>query len=215
MIDASAFKYNLIYSNSEFEDILKGIISCYYSMVSNKIRLPHNDEEAIRDTMLSKDYLKGYNFKEDHPPLSNYHFDKETSENKGRADIRILHINPYISDDTYYIIECKRLDGNKELNRKYIAEGIIRFTNEKKYPFYNDTAGMIGFVVEKIDINKNVLSINELLKQEFSNIDTEETITEKTIISDFEYSYFSKHKVNNASKIIYHLMFDFSDNISL
>jgi len=74
---------------------------------------------------------------------------------------------------------------------------------------------MIGFVVEKIDINKNVLSINQLLKQDFPCIDTEEAITGKKIVSGFEYSYFSKHKVNNVSKIIYHLMFDFSDNISL
>jgi len=216
MINASAFKYNIIYFNSEFENILRGIISCYHSMVSAKIKLPHNNEGAIRDAMLSKNYLKGHSFKENHPQLLNYHFDKETTENNGRADIRILHVNPYKGDEAYYIIECKRLDGENKLNREYIGNGIARFTNEKKYPFYENIAGMIGFVVKKIDIHKNThCNINELLQNVFTKINTERILTKKEINPDFEYSYYSSHKIDGDSKIIYHLMFDFSDNITL
>ncbi|MDR0437781.1 MAG: PD-(D/E)XK nuclease domain-containing protein [Bacteroidales bacterium] len=199
MINASAFRYSSIFFNSEFEDILKGIIACYYSIISSGTELPNNEND-IRDIMLSKElYLKNSTFKEAYPPLSNYHFDKETSENKGRADIRILHVKPYKDDDAYYVIECKRLDGGNTLNRKYITNGIKRFTTKKKYPFYNNTAGMIGFVVANIDIHQN--STVEL------------ALTQTEIVSNFEYSYFSEHRISGASNIIYHLMFNFSNNI--
>ena len=212
IVNASNFIYRSTFYNQEFEDILKGIIACYYCIVSANTKLSNN-ENIIRDAMLSKNYLKSRAFKETHPPLGKYHFDKETSENNGRADIRILHVNPYKDDDAYYVIECKRLDGKEKLNCAYIAEGITRFTNDKKYPFYKNTAGMIGFIVDEMDIHQNVSAINILLNQHFTHIDTEKTLTYKEIVSDFEYSYFSRHKIESVLKIIYHLMFDFSENI--
>lgn len=213
-LNADNFIYSSTFYNYEFEYILSQLIACYYLMKSNNCTI-QNNENLIRDTIVNN-YLMNNDVRKQ-IDINNYLFHREipTINNIGRVDIYIATQNTFQDTNAYYIIECKRLDGKKNLNKEYIAEGIIRFTNENKYPFYNDTAGMIGFVVEKIDINKNVLSINELLKQEFSHIDTEETVTGKTIVSNFEYSYFSKHKVNNASKIIYHLMFDFSDNISL
>jgi hypothetical protein len=89
----------------------------------------------------------------------------------------------------------------------------MRFTNEKKYPFCENTAGMIGFVVSKIDIHENINCIKQLLQNTFTQINTEKELTEKQIAPDFEYSYYSNHKVGKFTKIIYHLMFDFSDNI--
>ena len=80
---------------------------------------------------------------------------------------------------------------------------------------YDGTAGMIGFVVEKMDIHQNVSAINTLLAEHFIQISTEEALTYKSIVSDFKYSYFSRHKIDGIVKIIYHLMFDFSDNITV
>lgn len=217
-LNASCFVYSSTFYNENFEKILVGIIACYYCIVESKIKLPPNDENKVRDIMLF-DYLKKLDFKNSHFPLANYHFDKETYESKGRADIRILHVNPYKDDYAYYIIECKRLDnGNRNgkigLNGEYIANGIARFILEKKYPFYNDTAGMLGFVVEKMDIHQNISAINQLLKNTFTEINTEKELTPRQIVSSFEYSYCSSHKIEDSSKIIYHLMFDFSKNIT-
>ncbi|MDR0303397.1 MAG: hypothetical protein LBH98_01320 [Chitinispirillales bacterium] len=216
-LSATNFVYNFTFYNQEFENILKEIIACYYCIVSENKKLPSNNENTIRDIIL-KDYLKNRTFKEAHFPLDKYLFDKEISEDEGRVDIRIMNIKPFTDDYTYYIIECKRLNnentiGETGLNAKYIYEGIARFTSNK-YSMYKNTAGMIGFVVEKMDIRKNISNIRTLLKQNFNDINTEQNLKYKKIASGFDYSYFSKHKINGVSKIIYHLMFDFSDNIT-
>jgi len=214
-LDASKFKYHSIFCNKEFEDIITGIIACYYSIVSKKIHLPPNDENYIRDTML-RDYLKNTQFKNEHPPLCNYHFDKEIAEENGRVDIRILLVKPYLDEYAYYIIECKRLDDKNQdgisgLNGKYVYEGIMRFVS-KTYPFYKQTAGMIGFVIVKTNIDHNIEKINGLLK-EAKEVKTQQELKKVKIIPEFAYSYCSHHEIGNDKKIIYHLMFDFSDNI--
>jgi hypothetical protein len=217
-LDATAFEYSISYFNTTFEDILAGIIITYSCIIATKTEVPLNDENAIRDIFLSKKYLKNVKFREANPPLANYQFDAETIENKGRADIRILQVKPYKDDDAYYIIECKRLNKDNQnwetgLNGKYISNGIARFTNEKKYKFYNNTAGMVGFVVAEMDIHENICCINKLLKDTFADINTEKELTKTQIAHDFEYSYYSLHKVDNATKTLYHLMLDFSNNI--
>jgi hypothetical protein len=219
-MDATAFEYCVSYFNTSFEDILAGIIITYSCIIATKTSVPLNDENAIRDVFLSEKYLKNTDFRKANPPLANYHFDKETSENKGRADIRILQIKEYIDDEAYYIIECKRLDNDNQtrktgLNGKYISNGIARFTNEEKYKFYKNTAGMIGFVVSQMNIHENIGSINKLLQNTFTEVNTEKGLTKKTIYPNFDYSFYSCHKVGKFTKTIYHLMFDFSNNIAI
>jgi hypothetical protein len=213
-VNASVFEYRISYFNTEFEKLLTGMITCYYCIITAQTKVPANNENVIRDIFISKKYLKNIDFRRAHSPLAKYHFDKESSENNGRADIRILQIDPYINDEAYYIIECKRLDNDKQtgktgLNGKYISNGIARFVSGK-YTTYNHTAGMIGFVVSKMDIHENVKFINKLLNETFTDINTEKELTKKQITPGFEYSYYSSHKVRNTTKIIYHLMFDFS-----
>ena len=219
-LDATVFGYSVSYFNATFESILAGIITVYSCIITTKRKVPLNDENAIRDVFLSREeYLKNMDFRNANPPLGNYHFDKETSENKGRADIRILQVNPYKDDGAYYVIECKRLNnenqnGETGLNGKYISSGIKRFTNEDKYQFYNHTAGMIGFIVSKMNIHENVGFINGLLQNAFTEVNMEKELTKKHINSDFDYSYYSVHKVGESTNIIYHLMLDFSNNMS-
>ena len=216
-LNSCRFEYNDVFYNDDFEEILAAIIACYFCLVTKKIKVPSNDENAIRDIILYN-YLKKESFKNSHSPLHNYHFDKETSENTGRADIRILPINPYRGDEAYYIIECKRLDdknqnGETGLNGEYIKNGIARFISGK-YQFYDSTAGMIGFVVAKMDIHENVLAINRLMEKGVcSEINTKMGFTEKQIVPGFYYAYYSKHSLKDSTKIIYHLMLDFTNNI--
>jgi len=218
-MNASAFLENsYIVYNEQFEKILVQITICYNLMIEAKITLL-NDENKIRNELVNN-YLMDNTIRLK-IGLTDYRFEREAPEknDEGRVDIKIVSRNDsFFNTDAYYNIECKRLDnenqkGKTGLNGEYISNGIKRFTNEKKYKFHDNTAGMIGFIVSKMDIHKNIGFINQLLKNTFTDINTEKELTKKQINPVFEYSYYSCHKVEESTKIIYHLMFDFSNNI--
>lgn len=213
-LDATVYKYNSLFYNAEFENILSKVIACYNRMLSDNVSLTNN-ENSIRDYMLYN-YLKRQWFKEKHG-ITNYLFDPELPENTGRVDIRIMPVNPLINDEAYYVIECKRLNaknqnGKTGLNAEYVSEGICRFVS-KKYSTYYKTNGMIGFIVESIDIHKNVTAINTLLNNSFPQANTCRLLRNHIIVKDFEFSYSSIHNRDADEIIIYHLMFDFAKNI--
>lgn len=222
-ISATNFEHSDSFYKNEFEDILRGVIVCYQCINSSGVKLP-NGENKIRDEMLSK-YLKNDSFKEKHFNLASYHFDKETIENSGRSDIRILPVNPYVSDKAYYIIECKRLNnqnlsGTTGLNSEYVKNGICRFVSGF-YSSYFGLNGMIAFVVDDLDIADNIANLNSFLHKDLIN-DKQETINamavheikQKELCENFRYSYTSTHKVSSEKELtLYHLMFDFSNNI--
>jgi len=210
-LNASAYGHSSIFYNAEFEEILSKLIACYNTMISDNVSLSNN-ENKIRDYMLYN-YLKKQTFKVQHR-VTNYLFDSELPENTGRIDIRVMPINPFVNDDAYYIIECKRLDavnqnGTSGLNSEYIKEGVSRFVSTK-YSTYYKTNGMIGFVVQTMDINQNIGAINSLLE---SKANTTRKLFNRSIVSNFDYSYCSTHSLNDDEILIYHLMFDFSKNI--
>jgi hypothetical protein len=203
--------------NEQFESILENIIVCYNLIIENKVTLL-NDENKIRNELVNN-YLMDNTIREK-INLTDYLFEREVPEKNdlGRVDIKIVSKNTFYNTNAYYIIECKRLDNNNRngktgLNGEYISNGIARFVLENKYFTYDNTAGMIGFVVSKMDIRENVGIINKLLKNTFTDISTEKELTPRQIMPDFKCLYYSNHKVGNIVKIIYHLMFDFSENI--
>jgi len=170
-LNASHYDYNGIFYNAEFEDILSKIILCYNLMIADKVLLK-NHENAIRDILLIN-YLKDNSIRRK-IKLTDYLFDREVPEDRsiGRTDIKIQTLNTFQDTSAYYIIECKRLDGTNlsgttGLNAKYIKDGMYRFALNT-YSTNDKTNGMIGFVVEPIDISANVTSINNLLTNNFS-----------------------------------------------
>jgi len=217
-LDSSVFPGAADFYIAEFETILVGITSCYKMMIEDNISVLSNDENGIRDILLLN-YLKNREIKRK-IKLTNYRFDREIMEDttKGRVDIRIISKNDFEIDEAYYTIECKRLDNNKTsgtsgLNGKYIKEGIMRFITEY-YSSYYAVNGMIGFVVEQMDIPANITNINKLLRKNFSDANTETVLTLHDFIKDFKYQYCSIHKdIKNRNIKLYHLMFDFSANI--
>jgi hypothetical protein len=216
-LNASAFEYFVSDYNAEFENICVQIIVCYNLMINAKVSLP-DDENKIRNKLINN-YLMDNTIRK-RIGLTEYIFDREvpTKNDLGRVDIQVKTKYTFEDITAYYNFECKRLDNDNQngktgLNGEYISNGIARFTTGK-YSFYNNTAGMIGFVVAKMDICENVSCINQLLKDTFTSIITEKELTQKQIAPDFQYSYYSQHKVDNSTKIIYHLMFDLSDNIN-
>lgn len=215
-LDASQYEYNGVFFNAEFEELLKGVVACYNLMLADNVALT-NDENLIRDILLIN-YLKNNKVRKQ-IGLTDYLFDREVPEDLtiGRTDIKIQTSNTFLDAAAYYVLECKRIDainpnGGTGLNAKYIENGIQRFT-QKTYGSYYNTNGMIGFVVQEIDIHKNTESINSLLTGEFNHITTTQSLTNKIIVSGFNYSYFSTHNSRTDTLTIYHLMFDFSKNI--
>lgn len=213
-LNATAFEFSSVFYNAEFEDVLSKIVTCYQLMLCNNVKLP-NDENGIRDILLLN-YLKNNEIRNS-IGLTNYLFNREVPEDVGigRTDIKIETANTFTDTSAYYTIECKRIDsvnlaGSTGLNAKYIEYGICRFVNNV-YTCHYLTNGMIGFIVEKIDINENIKHINNLLKNRFTTANTIGTVEKRLFISDFDFSYFSRHTNCNRNEItIYHLMLDFS-----
>lgn len=216
-LDASNFGGSIPFYDNEFERILAKITICYQLMKNDKVVL-ENDENKIRDILVN-DYVNNPKIK--NKLQLNYFVFPEVPESKtsGRTDIRIHNPNSFMNqNEEYYIIECKRLDnanktGTTGLNAKYIENGIDRFITKYYSSFYR-VNGMIGFVVEDLKIDENIKNVNTLLTTSFSSIITKQEITKDSFIDEFEYHYSSIHadKDNDELKI-YHLMFDFYENI--
>lgn len=217
-LNPSAFTESANFRDSEFQDILIKITRCYKLMLSNKVKFANN-ENLIRDELLIK-YLKNDEVR-NRIQLTEYLFDREVPEDNstGRTDIKVQTINTFVDRSAYYIIECKRLDnqnvnGTTGLNAEYIKNGIKRFVSGQ-YSTNKDLNGLIGFIVEALDIQQNIENINKLLQARFIDVDTRIKLTSTSFIQHFDHSYFSIHKREKDKKDIklYHLMFDFSNNI--
>jgi hypothetical protein len=218
-LKASVFQYKEESYECEFEHILRGITCCCKMMTADGGFVPPNDENLIRDKLL-KEYLKNNEIR-NRTQLTGYLFDREVPEDNttGRTDIKVQTPNTFLNTSAYYIIECKRLDnqnlrGTTGLNAEYVKNGILRFT-QGKYSTYCGVNGMIGFVVERMNIAANIDNINDLLENNFPGANTVTGLTSLNVIIDFKYQYYSIHKDMNSKKIkLYHLMFDFSVNMN-
>lgn len=131
---------------------------------------------------------------------------------KGRADLQIFSFNYFKSRQEYFIVECKRIDGTKTLNRKYIDEGIRRFVGDSPlYTSFCNTNGLLGFVVKNIDITVNANIINELLRTDYLDINTYSYLHKDTGKRVFS----SSHKLRTAEKVeLKHAFFDISSIVS-
>lgn len=223
-LNATSFVYSQTRRDFYFESILTTCVDIYHAIIGSAIQLV-NDENTIRDEFLK--YLQDMCFKQNHD-LKNLKFDKETIENTGRADIRVLPTkDEYINDEEYYLVECKRLDyknlcGLSGLNAEYIKNGVCRYVSGYYSAYYGCNA-MFGFVVESVsDIDDDIVkNINLLLKTTMTN-DHGVDVNAKAInplqhvdfANRYPYSYISTHSHTSGNELVlYHLMFDFSNNI--
>jgi len=219
-LDSSVFFASDDFYVAEFESILTKIVYCYKMMINNGDTVP-NREESIRDVL----YIRYINNNEIKNRIKlNYDIVCEAAEYKkekisGYVDLRISSSNSLIDSAAYYIIECKRLDnknhkGTSGLNAEYIKNGIMRFVNGQ-YSTNKNINGIIGFVIELMNISDNIQNINYLIKNHFNDTNTITKLTTADIIQNFKHSYYSIHKRNfdNDTIKLYHLMFDFSKNV--
>jgi len=219
VLNAEGFIHNAKTYNEEFQHLLRGIVTCYMMMIADNIELLNNEID-IRDKLV-EDYLHDDDVRVT-AGLTDFIFNKEVDEDKtkGRTDIKIEIKNPFRKTAAYYIIECKRIDnsntlGISGLNAEYIKNGINRFVS-KLYSTTCRINAMMGFVVEKMDIQSNIFNINELSKTNFKEqAKIVQEITQADFIPDFDYHYSSTHNdYDNNVFILYHLMLDVSGCIS-
>ena len=167
---------NLLRKN-EFEQITNYISKICNLIVENFIkdnRKFPNDENQIRSIMLVE-YLSNDDIRQTFGMLD-YDFIPEALENYdgngeflGRTDIRIKLKTDFDKRDAYYIVECKRIDGTSNLNKKYVNDGVARFVTRKYSAYYKKNI-MLGFVVKQINIFDNVQKI-ESIQNSNSNSD--------------------------------------------
>ena len=136
---------------------------------------------------------------------------------------RSIYIYPisHANKKSYFVFECKNLDGESALNSQYIQEGIHRFVNEK-YPTTLGRNGMIGFMIKPTDIESNTKKINNLIDKTGTNAEivevrnhTTENLKKYQINQNFDFSYCSKHQtiIDKKPFDLYHLMLDYSQNV--
>lgn len=185
--------------------IVQKVLECLDLMRQDCVCSSHkiaNNEIKIRDYLFAN-YLNNdaVMHKID---FDNFRFFSEAPENyldstpQGRADLQVFSIDNFSNRQSYFIIECKRLDGNLTLNRDYINEGVRRFTGEKpKYTSYHKMNCMLGFVVKNIDTDMNIALINQLLRDEYSDIPVKDYLR----AGFFPHTYVSVHGKDEEEKI--------------
>lgn len=221
-LDATPYRYAYTFCSNEFKSILSGIVASYYEILKSECTLPNNENEICKH--IFDNYFENDEFRKQYS-IFDYKFDIEIRENLGRVDLRVLKKDPLLGAKAYYIFECKRIeaknpDGISGLNAEYIKNGICRFVTEY-YTTYFGENGMIGFVVEQVNIIDHVNSINMLLNKEFINdlnitvnANPVQNLQKNQIIENFEHLYSSRHKTLNEKEIVlHHLMLDFSSKI--
>ena len=198
---------------ADFEKIITYILAICNLVAEDyeksQLRLP-NDENKIRSIML-EEYM---NKKKKTYEMLDYRFEPEAQENYagngqylGRVDIRILLKNDFEKDDAYYIIECKRIDGSSNLNKKYVEDGVARFITEKYSSYYGRNI-MLGFVVKELDISSNTKLIEKI-----QNADSNQQMH-----GDFEFvdsrgvteSYKCMYQIQSGEVELCHVFSDYS-----
>ena len=183
-----------------------------------------NDENSITQRIV--EWLQNNDYRRARTELLNYYFEREAPENSGRVDIKVM-INQESFTDTraYYTIECKRLDAKNQtglsgLNAEYIKNGICRFVRDDYYTSYFGESGMLGFVVEAMNIESNVDCVNLLLNKNYiaqdgAQVNANAIISlTKEIFHGVPYCW-SKHKKEDGSDLILlHMFLDFSGIIT-
>lgn len=215
--NAKDFLYSEYVVKKGLKVILSKIYKCYdlmckdFSIAGKKLA---NDENLIRNE-LHYNYLNKSAIRKQ-LKLQKYLFIPEVSEShticnvRGRTDIRILMRSSFDDPENYYYtIECKRLDGESDLNRLYVLEGMQRFVTSTTplYKSYFGENGMIGFVVKKLDVNLNIDSINKYIANKHSYLGVIKLYPNRTIST----LYKSEHTYNEKPLFLYHLMLDISD----
>jgi len=207
---------NIAFESGVINLIIAHLIKCSKQMKADcaePCNMLQNHEDKITNRLVAK-YLNAEpnNFRYEIQSPEN--FDAQTDQYIGRADIKVISADYFKDSQFYYIIESKRIDGDDNLNKKYITDGIARFViNPPKYPSYHNQNIMFGYVVQAIDIPKNTEKIGALQASLLNGVTVNAFILVQNEDSQyFVYScgYTSEHIRHIELK---HIFYDFADVI--
>jgi hypothetical protein len=146
--------------------------------------------------------------------------DKDGIERSDKIDIYINKLGIQKqwnepSEHVYFAIECKRIE-ELSSSKEYIKD-IQNFCERSYKDLRLPFEGMIAFIENsKLTHSKLANHISDLLKNE-KNILTSRYLEKELLNSSFDAGYSSDHSRNSIKKIkftTFHLLFDYSDNIS-
>lgn len=194
------------------------IISSCETMVTNKKKKEvkiQNDENIIRNVLLNETLDNDY-YREKNEMLQ-FRFEPECQEGynsesatyEGRTDIKILlQPDSFKKRQAYYTVECKRINGTKDLNEKYIDKGVYRFITEK-YPSYYGKNFMLGFVVKHINIrtNANTIELYQNNKEDSRLHGKFQLIKSSHLLCEYECNY----DLDRKQLLLNHIFFNFSE----
>lgn len=209
-------------NNTEFEQNLFNLIILHISQCCGEMRNDcmsvgenlYNHEDKISNRLVEC-YLDmnslGLRFILQKPE----HYNTETDTYLGRTDIAVCSLDWFKNRNAYYIIECKRIDGSKDLNSKYVSEGISRFvvSPEPKYSSYYGRSIMLGYIVQAILVGENTRKIDELQRKILSGV----AIDDMMLVCDNDEGfsrYQCRYQPEGITAIeLTHLFYDLSDVI--
>jgi len=139
-------------------------------------------------------------------------FNADTYTFTGRTDISVMSSDTLKNRSAYLTIECKRLNGEKRLNKKYVKEGISRFVEHPpKYSSYYGKSIMLGYIVRAInDISENTKKIDNIQRELLVGVQIGEMQLVSNGMKDF-CRYHCTYQANDIEDVeLAHLFYDFS-----
>ena len=207
---------NIIYKRDLFTLIVSHISKCCERMRSDckdGSCVPlFNHEDKISNRLVEQ-YLNNNPFQLRFILQMPVNYDDKSDTHKGRPDIAVGLSDWLGHPKKFYYIEAKRIDGNRPLNKKYVTEGVFRFADSSspKYPSYRGKNIMLGYVVQAIDVVKNVGEIDKLQRELLVGVSVgnmEVIFHDKKGFSQYKCLYQTS---SNFSIELTHLFYDFSD----
>lgn len=173
-------------------------------LIRNRLVEQYLDNDNIQATLGLADVLIRFS------PEVPEGYDKKTGRYMGRTDIRVTSINWLSNRNDYYTVECKRIDGTQVLNKKYVEEGITRFTaNPPKYLSYHHRNVMLAFAVKSVNRNAVISAIAQIHTVCLSAITTQ-NITVNQAASEYSLCE-SKY---SSGLTLGHIFYDISDAVA-
>lgn len=189
----------------------------------------HNEIEDFLRNDLVNNYLKKLRclFNLDYFSIQAGVEESKQNVKIGIVDIKFEFTSATAMDGTSFVFECKRINKYTETQNAYIKDGMMRFISGQYYPeSAMSSAGMIAFVeVDSETKPHGHLSMEQVALQLKHKIDSEELSLKTSYkfsrfnlandkypeISNFKYSYLSKHLRYNTNRAlsIHHLLFDY------
>lgn len=206
---------NTAYAQGLAEKVLAILIKCCTQMKEDAAKgelLPNNDENKITNRLfhfhLEEEHIHELFYFELQPPEN---YNPRTGRYDGIGDIRVKQWSMLPNPKAYFIIECKRLDGNSPLNREYIQKGVERFIGDSpKYKSHYGRSIMLGYMVSSIDIPENVIKIDALQAKLVKGAPVGSLALQNNCNSDW-YIYSSNYNhIEGKPIILDHLFFDLS-----